>query len=113
MRLLWYIASSYDEMSSRLPKRLDLRNIIGNKQKATPVVSKYKGQLLVNQDTNTVKKVYGFNHRPEGKSPIGKANKNTTPVKNGSTTPVKQKFTEKKNDDLSTSSKKWPATAKK
>jgi hypothetical protein len=111
MRLLWYVANCYDEMSSKQPKRTDLRNILGNKPKPTPMITKYKGQKLLHQDSTLAKKVYGFN-RPEGKSPLSKNNRNLTPVKD--TTPVKQKMTDKKKDpDLSTSSKKWPATAKK
>jgi len=61
MRLLWYIASCYDEMLSKQRKKVDLRNIMGNKPKQTPVVTKYKGQKVIGEDQTQTKKIFGFN----------------------------------------------------
>lgn len=121
MRLLWYIASCYDEMLAKQQKKIDLRNLADQKNKQVPMITKYKGQKVMEQDQTQTKKVYGFNRPTQlDKSPLAKTpTKTTTPAKSAknvnNNTPVKQKLTEKKKDavNLSTSSKKWPTTAKK
>ncbi len=88
------------------------------KLRQTPIITKYKGQKVLNQDSTQTKKIFGFYNKNDTKSPLKKTpTKNVTPTKSikGAVTPTKQRTTDKKSNfnDSTISSKKWPTTAKK
>jgi len=61
LRILWFVAKCYDEMLRKQKKIVDLRSI-GNKNPTDPIVSRYRGNKMLNQNAIQTKKVYGFNH---------------------------------------------------
>lgn len=97
MRLLWYIASCYDEMLSKQPKKIDLRNMADIKLRQTPIITMYKGQNVVSYDQTQTKKLFGFNNTNVNSNIQKKPTKDVTPSKStkgqATVTPTKSRLT--------------------
>jgi hypothetical protein len=120
IRLLWFIANSYEEVFNKQRKRHDLRDMACLKTQPTPILNRYKGDKLIHQDAIQTKKVYGFFHKQTpARSPLPKSSlksvRNTakTPTKPLSKTPTKTPSrSDTKQQPLSTTGRKM-STARK